>query len=456
MPVRAFLTIAVLFAIISGTSIRLPPCKAQTPAASIDQAQKKKIFQTFAEMFFRGQCKDAYLMLSPLMQKALTEERMPVVLKQLEMRFGTFQSVNNIRVNKSSIPGMSGIQALCQFSGSTANLEALINDDGKISSFFVKAPTNFKEPPYAKHEQFTERDIEIPSAELRLKATLSVPVANGPFPCVVLVHGSGPCDRDETVGSIKVFRDIAWGLASNGIAALRYEKRTRQFPTKPINTVNDETVDDAVAAIECLKTQSAIDKTRLVVLGHSLGALMAPRIAQREINLAGVVICAGPTRKLEDIIVCQIAYLDSLVGDTGESDNLKNVKEQALKIKSLDRKDALSNSNTLIGFKPSWWLDMQNYDPVKTAQTINSPILIMQGDRDYQVNLEDFKGWQDGMKGRPGVTLKLYPGLAHTFTSAADKPGPGDYDKPLNVAPSVIDDLSTWIKTLTPVAPVTP
>jgi hypothetical protein len=106
MPVRAFLTIAIFFAIIYGTSIRLPLCNAQTPTASIDQAQKKKLFQTFAELFFKGRCKDAYLMLTPLMQKGLTEEKMPVVLKQLVMRFGNFQSVNNIRVNKSVIPGM--------------------------------------------------------------------------------------------------------------------------------------------------------------------------------------------------------------------------------------------------------------------------------------------------------------------------------------------------------------
>ena len=390
------------------------------------------------------------------MQEALSQDRILTVVKQLEFQFGAYRSVENITVSKTANAGIDTLKALCQFSDKSGDLTATIDNEGKIIGFFIKPHTSFTEPSYARHDRFTEQEIEIPSAHLRLKGTLSLPQSDAPVPCVVLVHGSGPCDRDETVGSIKVFRDLAWGLASNGIAVLRYEKRSRQFPNEPINTVNDETVDDAIAAVEFLKTQSAVDQTKLIVLGHSLGALMIPRIAQREKKLAGLIICAGPTRKLEDIVVYQIAYIDSVNGVASGSENLQRAKAQAQIIRTLGEKDNAAESKLLLGIKPSWWLDIKDYDPIKTANATDQPLLIIQGERDYQVTLEDFKGWQKGMKDRQHVSLKCYPGLAHTFTSAFDKPGPGDYDKPQNVSSEVIEDLSAWIKGLTPSTPPAP
>jgi dienelactone hydrolase len=113
---------------------------------------------------------------------------------------------------------------------------------------------------------------------------------------VALVHGSGPNDRDETVGGTKVFKDLAEGLASRGIVVLRYEKRTKQYGARMANmpryTVQDEAVDDAAKAAAMLQTQPQVDPRRVFVLGHSLGGYIAPRIAEEEGKLAGLILLA--------------------------------------------------------------------------------------------------------------------------------------------------------------------
>ena len=137
---------------------------------------------------------------------------------------------------------------------------------------------------------------------------------------MVLVHGSGPNDRDETIGANKPFRDLAWGLATRSIAVLRYEKRTKQYPGKLMATgvgqftAQEESIDDALSAVGQLRGTEGIDPKRIFVLGHSLGGTLAPRIGQADPKITGLIIMAGSTRPLEDMVVEQTRYLISLNG----------------------------------------------------------------------------------------------------------------------------------------------
>src|SRR5207302_9634236 len=110
----------------------------------------------------------------------------------------------------------------------------VFSPDKKVSGLQFKPPFEYKAPAYVKKEAFNDSDVEDVSVEWAVPGTLSMPVGNGPFPAVVLVHGSGPNDRDETVGLNMPFRDLAWGLASRGIAVLRFDKRTRVHGAKMI------------------------------------------------------------------------------------------------------------------------------------------------------------------------------------------------------------------------------
>jgi len=109
-------------------------------------------------------------------------------------------------------------------------------------------------------------------------------------PVAILVHGSGPGDRDESVGANRPLRDLAVGLASHGIAVLRYEKRTKVYPEDFLAvkapTVNDETIDDVDRAVDLLRSWTEVDAGRIIVVGHSLGATVAPRIAARNAFVA--------------------------------------------------------------------------------------------------------------------------------------------------------------------------
>jgi len=286
------------------------------------------------------------------------------------------------------------------------------------------------------------------SGEWQLPGTLTIPKGAGPFPAVVLVHGSGPNDRDETLGGTKTFKDLAWGLASNGVAVLRYEKRTRQYPEKSAQdqgfTVEDETIDDAVAAVDLLAKTAGIDSTRIFVAGHSLGGMLAPRIAARESRTAGLVILAGATRPLEDLILEQTKYILNLDGTLDDADNAQIQATTALvsQVKALD----IPGGQPVLGAYRAYWAYLQGYEPAAEAAKLDLPVYILQGERDYQVTMVDFANWSTALSGKNNVILQSYPGLNHLFVSGTGPSTPGEYDLAGNVGEIVITDIAAWIK----------
>lgn len=261
--------------------------------------------------------------------------------------------------------------------------------------------------------------LGVVTGQYRLPAELKLPAGAGPFPAVVLVHGSGPNDRDETIGPNKPFRDIAEGLAARGIASLRYDKRTKVYGAKlPKDiTVREETIDDAVSAVALLRKTAKIDGKKIFVIGHSLGAFVAPRIGAADPAIAGLVLLAGNTRTLDAVIDDQIRYLGASPEDGAR---LKKAMPEA------------------------YWKDLAAYNPVATARALRMPMLILQGERDYQVTMEDFKGWE-ALRG-PRVTLKSYPALNHLFQPGVGKAKPAEYGVAKPFDASVLDDIAAWIR----------
>jgi len=285
-----------------------------------------------------------------------------------------------------------------------------------------------------------------------LPGTLSIPNGQGPFPALLLVHGSGPNDRDETVGANKPFRDLAWGLASKGVAVLRYDKRTKAYPEElaalsSTLTVNEEVVDDAVAAAALLRTQGSVDPKREFVLGHSLGGTLIPRIALADPQAAGFVILAGATRPLEDLMLIQSEYLARLDGTLSayEVAALDELKRQVDQVKDPGLSTA-AHPQGLLGAPVSYWLDLRAYNPAEVAVTVDQPMLILQGGRDYQVGVEDLNGWKLTLSSRTDVQFKLYAGLNHLFMPGDGKSTPAEYQTPGHVAEEVVNDIADWVR----------
>lgn len=336
----------------------------------------------------------------------------------------------------------------CNFSKTVVlDVKISFTNERRITSLLVVPSQEifpYTLPIYVNLSLFTEEEITIGSDPWVLPGTLTIPIGSGPFPAVVLVHGSGPNDRDETYGPNKIFKDIAWGLASRGVVVLRYEKRTKQYPEESAAlqnfTVQDETIEDALAAVDVLQTLFIVNASRIFILGHSLGGMLAPRMAGQNTRIAGLILLAAPTRHLEDLILEQTRYLLNQ-SDVNQSDQIEQLERLVLRVKNLDMND----SETILGAPKAYWVDLATYDPVATAQSVPIPLLILQGGRDYQVTMTDFTRWNETFSENKSVTLATYASLNHFFIAGTGVPTNAEYLIEGHVAEEIIIDIVTWI-----------
>jgi uncharacterized protein len=443
---KTFIGALVLLAVVCG---RPSISAAQQAQASGElTAMAKQFMDSLAREDFATAAKN----FDATMTKALPETKLRELWAALNAQAGAYQKQLATRTEK--IGTYNAVFVTCEFARMSLDAKVVFDNQQRISGLFflpVEKPREFLPPAYINKGSFIEKEVTVGAGEWALPATLTLPKGDGRFAAVVLVHGSGPHDRDETIVGNKPFRDIAWGLASKGIAVLRYEKRSKQHPTKMMTladriTVKEEVIDDALAAVSLLKNSEKIDPKKLFVIGHSLGGYLLPRIGKADSSIAGLISLAGTTRALEEVILEQYNYIFGLDGRLSDEEQkeLDKTRAQVAQIKSANLK--IGDKDLALGVPASYWLDLRGYNPPQLAQSLKQPMLILQGEKDYQVTMEDFANWQKALAKRKNVEFKSYAKLYHLFIETEDQAAPANYEKAGHVADYVIDDIAAWIK----------
>lgn len=293
------------------------------------------------ELFVANQGDSIHALLTEELQDKLSPEVFKDMFKQSERQFGKLQSTGEWK--KETAQGITLYYSDLKFERYSLRFLLSFDADGGMNTIrLMPVPAaSTAQPVVYNKEKMLERDVTVGADGFKLPGTLTLPVGKKKVPVVILVHGSGPHDRDETVGPNKPFRDLAWGLAERGIATVRYEKRTKAYgaacvPEGRAIDYDTESVDDAVAIAAWVKTLPEIDADSVYVLGHSLGATLAPRIAERADGVAGIILVAALARSFEDAIVEQVTYIFSLKDSSDSAKKqIAEIKKQADNTKKL-------------------------------------------------------------------------------------------------------------------------
>ncbi len=316
-----------------------------------------------------------------------------------------------------------------RFGEQPLKLRVAIDGDGLVGGFFIlpEEPPPYVPPAYVDTLQFREETLTVGTPEFPLGATLTIPHGPGPHPAIVLVHGSGPNDRDETIGPNRPFRDLAWGLASRGIAVLRYDKRTYVHAARmdASVTVQEEVIDDALSALDTLRAHAAIDSRRIFVLGHSLGGMLAPEIASVDAQTAGMISLAGSPRTLAGLIIEQLTYLGTLPDNASEQAQARILEFKQAAERVANRTAA--PDEPVMGAPASYFYDMEDRRPAAHAAVLEVPMLFVQGGRDYQVTERDLQLWRELVGERPDVRYEFFPDLNHLFITGQGLATPTEY-----------------------------
>ena len=383
-------------------------------------------------------CGDSlYAASTPQVQGQLKAESYNAIWQQLEMQAGTLQG--SAAWQQKDQPPYAICQKRLEFERAALIITVTFDAEGRIAGlFFAPAPpattppaggetsdhinNSEKTSPAQEHTSPPAGDVRyvtVLNGKVQLPGTLVLPhgaTVERPVPAVVFVHGSGPNDRDETLWPNRLFRDLTDSLAAAGIASLRYDKRTYVYRAETASISGGkldydvETVDDAVCAIDLLRHTAGIDPQRIYVVGHSQGAMLAPRIAARSGKAAGCVMLAAPARTLDVLLHEQLCHLAPQSGMTAAQ--------------------ADSTAESMWHKLPADYRAMASaYDPAAEAAALGVPMLFLQGGNDYQVTAADFSLYQEALRGNPRALFVFLPEADHLMRPLEKQAVPADYQR---------------------------
>lgn len=360
--------------------------------------------------------------------------------------------------------GYDVVEMTLKFSRMNLMQTTSFDADGMVAGLFIK-PGEVPDADVPLPDGVTEQPITVDAGTgWPLEGVLTLP-KGAPIAGVVLVHGSGPSNRDEAIGANTPFRDLAYGLSARGIAVLRYDKRTFTHGGRmaaaedfPRLTVDEETVQDAVAALNLLKGREELSGKPVYLLGHSMGAMLASYIGASGGEPAGYILLAGTPRQLWEMSAeqnLQVAEDLAQAGETTQADQIRAFVDaelpRAQALKDLTDEQALAEGSQVFGMS-AWYLrHMAGIDAAALHLLDQKPVLVLQGESDRQVTMADFALWQDALKDHPDARFISYPGLNHLFGAYQGPQVPMsqlvtvEYAQRTPVSSQVVKDIADWM-----------
>ncbi|MEG0238598.1 alpha/beta fold hydrolase [Anaerorhabdus sp.] len=297
-------------------------------------------------------------------------------------------------------------------------------------------------------EDFTETNVKVGYGNM-LDGMLTLPNGVENPPVVILLQGSGSSNLNEEIFENKPFEDIAHGLAQQGIASIRYDKRYYAYPAW--DGVRSQTVDweyfiDFSNVVHQLEDMP-VNHNQIYLMGHSQGGMLAPRLAYDHPEIKGIISLAGTPRGLEEVIkdqqinalLAQGLKLEDIAGQ------IKSIDDNIAKIQGLTEETA--DDYVVWNMPLKYWYQLNQSRAKLFFEDLKCDVLILQGEEDFQVFFDnDYEEWKKLSEGKDNVMMKSYPGLSHLFMPSIEGTT-ADYQIPAQVDQQVIDDMVKWIQT---------
>lgn len=441
----------LIFLLLISLSITSLPAQGRSAAQDTPETPQEIVFSLLKD----GNGKMLYFMCDSQVQQAVDIGSLNSLWKSLEAQAGRYVSHGQWK----DFPGLEGaVYSNISFENEKMALLITFNAGGMVSGLRIMPPFDDNDEDEAERNTDTDAarddatadrnvtECTVQTKDWTLPALLTEPDRERErTPIVILVHGSGPNDKDGSIGPNKVFKELAEELAAHGIASLRYDKRTLiygqgAFSNPEKVTLEEETIDDAVSAAALA---GSMGFRHIFILGHSLGAACAPLIAL-QCSTSGIIMMAAPARPMKEML-----------------------EEQTKVISPYNSQETMEQLRKATETIPADYLKEVDYDRIQTAQKIvgkDIPTLILQGERDYQVTMEDFGIWKEAFStacvtdgsdvtGKEcvidsDIIMKSYPGLNHIFHKGEGAPSPAEYMQKGRIPEQVIIDIAGFIHSM--------
>jgi dienelactone hydrolase len=396
-----------------------------------------------------GKFETICLRMDPVMKRMMDEEKLMGFWDILEMSNGQILEVGEPLVTTKD--KLAVTVTVIQYEKKKVGLKIVFNEKGEIAGLFLVSPTpQYQHPDYVNTNTFYEFKMVLPDPNFPLDGVLTLPRKGDKFPVIIIVGDVGAIDKDGSIGPNKIYKDLAWGLADNGVAVYRYDKRNFAYPKDLVSkknlTPNDEYLIDLKNAIKQVKKVPEIDSNQIIVLGHGLGAYFIPYFQKSVPNIHGFISFNGNFSNLSQLLVQQNFYLTTKLAEPQKQEAKLNLQKANYALNALSVK---SKSDSLpYGFSASYWLFLKENGPTQhIAEVVYQPILFLQGNRDYQVPISELEQWKN--LGQTYAirtwTFASFPKLNHLGLEGEGPSLPAEYLKPNNIPYEVILRIASFV-----------